>query len=297
MDKETLRKAKDFLARRDIIPDEPVTKSPPKLTLARFPPESVPDHSFESLRHDRTPFKARGETANKAHMDQEEKRNQVPGFASLGYPTSDTQGNFQNLKRINFREAWEKTSKELAAMDKKEYDAEFPYHRASTTCRHVRPPLLVRRHQHEILFETVASDPDVKDSRATNDQVLKPSSFTTIVKVALIDLIEKVVAINKHIDHAQFYQQFLRVVFDFWTSKDHTNDSTNLRTLALSDSSIRVSFLVVSNPVPGAESDLAPVRLDGAPIVLAFILHIPGMPVTATPSKRNTFSTPQARLK
>jgi hypothetical protein len=87
MDKETARKAKDFLARRDVVqcPQPiPIPVLPAEITPAHFPPGTFPRQSFPhcyasaTLPRDRTTFEAGGETANKARKDQEKKNNQVP---------------------------------------------------------------------------------------------------------------------------------------------------------------------------------------------------------------------------
>ncbi|KAM0414725.1 hypothetical protein ACHAPT_013432 [Fusarium lateritium] len=151
MDKETARKAKDFLARRDVkggplldpmatpYPIFPPGFTPGHFPPGTFPPESFPHHASATYPRERgpferSPFQATGETANKAGKDRE-KNNQVPAsdIATNGSVTDDAQDNAPKTKVPNFREDFERFSKELDAMDKKEREAKFPHHKYTST--------------------------------------------------------------------------------------------------------------------------------------------------------------------
>ncbi|RSL98123.1 hypothetical protein BHE90_009056 [Fusarium euwallaceae] len=125
MDKETARKAKDFLARRDVVrlpePDT-VPDIRPEIMPAHFQPCMWPPEAFAR-------YYASIETANKARKDEQEKNNQSPAsdVATHGSVADDAQGNgSKRIKRLT-REEFQRLTKELKAMDKKERDAMFPH--------------------------------------------------------------------------------------------------------------------------------------------------------------------------
>lgn len=129
MDKETARKAKDFLTRRDAVPFSklgPNLDLPPETTPAHFTPRVWPPESFAQ-------HYASIQTANKVREDEEEKNSQVPvsDIATHGSVAGDAQENAPKYKTLIFREEFERVSKELNAMDKKERDAMFPHHSKS----------------------------------------------------------------------------------------------------------------------------------------------------------------------
>ncbi|RSL62280.1 hypothetical protein CEP53_004805 [Fusarium sp. AF-6] len=125
MDKETERKAKDFLARRDVFSSPKPNIGPdlrPESTPEHFPPRKRTPEA--SARH-HAPIEA----ANKARKDEEEKNNQSPAsdVATNGSVTDDAQGNVsKGIKRVT-REEFRRLTNELKAMDKKERDAMFPH--------------------------------------------------------------------------------------------------------------------------------------------------------------------------
>lgn len=119
--------------------------------------------------------------------------------------------------------------------------------------------------QHQLLIGIVASDTDVKESRAAGTPVMKAGDLTAAEKMALVDLARMVVTIWKkalpfQAEVAECYQLLLRRVFDSWTSKDNTVGSPTLPPRKFPSTVAQVGVLLTD---PTDEADLAaPAFLD-----------------------------------
>ncbi|RSM09189.1 hypothetical protein CEP52_004241 [Fusarium oligoseptatum] len=138
----------------------------------------------------------------------------------------------------------------------------------------------VPEQQRRLLLDIVTNDSDVKESRSPNTPVLKPGHLTKGEKMALVDLAEKLVAMQKSLpkqaDEARCYQVLLGDIFKSWTSKDKTDHSPALLPRKLPGMNAQVGVLKTNHPEPDDEAEKPPqqsaARLAGAPALLGMIL-------------------------
>lgn len=138
----------------------------------------------------------------------------------------------------------------------------------------------VPEQQHQLLIDIVASDPDVKESRAANTLVLKPGDLTTGEKMALVDLASMFITVNECFSDQpktdEYYQIFLEGIFKDWASSDGENDPPILPPRKLPGVNAQVGVLNIDHPEPVDEAEKptqqSAARLAGAPALLDIMM-------------------------